>query len=45
MARLERDLVQDEQVQIEIEEKQIADEERKLQRQKDLMLRLKQAHN
>lgn len=45
MARNERDIIEDEQVQLDIEEKIIQDEERKLQQRKDALLKLKQAQN
>lgn len=45
MARNERDIIEDEQVQLDIEEKRIQDEERKLQQRKDALLKLKQAQN
>jgi len=45
MARVERDIIEDEQIQLDIEEKRILDEERKLQQRKDALLKLKQAQN
>jgi hypothetical protein len=45
MARNERNIIEDEQVQLDIEEKRIQDEERKLQQRKDALLKLKQAQN
>ena len=42
MAKLERDMLEDETIQIELEEKKLAEEERKLQARKDVLLKLKQ---
>ena len=42
MAKLERDMLEDETIQIELEEKKLAEEERKLQSRKDVLLKLKQ---
>ena len=42
MARAERELVEEEAIEVELEEKKIVEEERKLQAKKDAMLKLKQ---
>ena len=38
-------MIEDEVIQIELEEKKLAEEERKLQLQKDVILKLKQQQN
>lgn len=38
-------MIEDEVIKIEIEEKKLAEEERKLQLTKDMLLKLKQTHN
>ena len=45
MARAEQDFLEEETVQLQLLEKQLADEERKLQQRKDQLLKLKQAQN
>ena len=45
MAKNERDMLEDETIQIELEEKKLAEEERKLQSRKDVLLKLKQTQN
>ena len=42
MAKMERDMLEDETIYIELEEKKLAEEERKLQSRKDVLLKLKQ---
>ena len=41
MAKMERDMLEDETIYIELEEKKLAEEERKLQSRKDVLLKLK----